>query len=286
MAYFDLSLNYDNPGNKNIDKLRDFHELLTSAICDGYCVLAVNSHRRGVIANTDTPQYHFDLKTFFPTYSIKFLNSENCALVDYENLKIMSRLTIEVSDSKDLYQFSNPNNALKSYDILAVIPKNEKMFELCCSDVNVEIVSINMEEKFNFTSKKAQILAAIERGMFFEMNYLNFIRDSGKRSIFIANVLLLLEITKGKNMIISSFAESYFDHRSPYDILTIFESIFEIKKEAIKKMLSENCEKVILKSIQRKYFKTVLYLDEEETGVMNDIAQKNDKNKDKMMIDI
>jgi hypothetical protein len=31
--YYDLCLNYENPGNKNIDIFKDFCELLTSAIC-------------------------------------------------------------------------------------------------------------------------------------------------------------------------------------------------------------------------------------------------------------
>lgn len=170
----------------------------------------------------------------------------------------MTRLTVVISDSKDLYQFSNPNNALKSYDIIAVEPMNEKMFELACNDINADIVSLNFEEKINFVLKKTQILSAIERNVFFEIRYSEFIRDTTKRSTFISNVMLLLDVTKGKNVILSSGSESFYYHRSPYDVMTMFETIFEIKKDTVLNMLTKNSEKVILKSLQRKYFKTVM----------------------------
>jgi ribonuclease P/MRP protein subunit RPP1 len=133
--------------------------------------------------------------------------------------------------------------------------------------------------------KKTQINAAIERGMFFEIVYGNLIKDSGnssKRSLFISNVLLLLDVTKGKNVIISSGVNNFYQHRSPYDIMIIFDTIFEVNKSTLNKMLNNNCEKVILKSIQRKYFKTVLNLvnntDNEEEENNNIIINNNNNN--------
>lgn len=136
------------------------------------------------------------------------------------------------------------------------------MFEAACGDVNVDIITINHEERINYALKKSLILTAIDRSMFFEITYDDFIRDDNRRSNFISNVLLLLDVTKGKNIIISSSADSFYYHRSPYDIITIFETIFEINTNDVKVMLSENCEKIILKSIQRKYFKTVITIDD------------------------
>lgn len=262
--YFDLCLNYENPGNSSIEKYIEFCELLTSAICDGYSVLAVNTRRKGAVASTDLSTYkELDLGLIFQTYSLKFLNSTNInpTFTDWSTIKQLTRLTIEISDSKDMYQFSNPNAALKSYDLISVVPMNEKMFDLCCSDLNVDIICLNLEEKFNYAIKKHLILSAIEKNTFFEICYSGFIKDPTKRSIFISNVLLLFEVTKGNNVIISSGADNYFDHRSPYDLITIFETIFEMKTDTIKKMVSENCEKVILKSVQRKFFKTVMTLE-------------------------
>lgn len=221
--YCDLCLNYDF----SIQILENFQvisELLTSAICDGYRILALNINKKGILNNNDiVKNLDFDIKNIFNSYSIKFLNSssQDFNFFNFEDLKILKRVTIEINDSKELYQFSNPTPSLKSYDILAIIPKNEKMFELACNDINVDIISINFEEKINFYLKKTLILSAVSKNIFFEIIYNGFILDNSKRAIFISNVLMLLEVTKGKNIIISSGADNFIDHRSPYDIVTM-----------------------------------------------------------------
>ena len=221
--YYDLCLNYDF-SIQNIEKFQVISELLTSAICDGYRILAININKKGILNNNDiVKNLDFDIKNIFNSYSIKFLNSssQDFNFFNFEDLKILKRVTIEINDSKELYQFSNPTPSLKSYDILAIIPKNEKMFELACNDINVDIISINFEEKMNFYLKKTLILSAASKNIFFEIIYNGFILDNSKRAIFISNVLMLLEVTKGKNIIISSGTDNFIDHRSPYDIVTM-----------------------------------------------------------------
>ena len=226
---------------------------------DNYNVFGINVTRKGTLNNNDISIFKdFDLNTMYKTYSLKFLNAPNINELDLSKIKFLKRLTIEISDSKDIFQFNNPNQAMKSYDILAVMPMNEKMFDLVCGDVNADIITINQEEKINFALKKSLILNAINKNVYFEIVYNDFIKDDNRRSVFISNVLLLLDVTKGKNLIISSSSSELFYHRSPYDIITIFETIFECKTDIVKRMISENCEKIILKSIQRKFYKTVI----------------------------
>ena len=93
------------------------------------------------------------------------------------------------------------------------------MFDLSCGDLNVDIVTVPLEAKINFILKKNSIRAGINRGIFFEINYAEFIKDTTKRSVFISNVLSIIDVTKGKNLIISSCSQEYLYHRSPYDIL-------------------------------------------------------------------
>jgi len=95
------------------------------------------------------------------------------------------------------------------------------MFELVCRDINVDIISIPFEDKINFNLKKSQIKEAIDKGTFFEICYGEFVKDISKRSIFISNVLMLAEVTKGRNLIISSGVDNYINHRSQYDIMTM-----------------------------------------------------------------
>ncbi len=221
--YYDLCLNYDSTF-LNLEKFQVISELLTSAICDGYRIMALNISKKGVLNSNDiSKDLNFDIKNIFNSYSIKFLNSssEDFNFFSFEDIKILKRVTIEINDTKELYQFSNPSPSLKSYDILAISPKNEKMFELACTDINVDIISVNFDEKMNFFMKKSLIQSAVTKNVFFEIVYNGFIVDNSKRAIFISNVLVLLEITKGKNLIISSGADNFIDHRSPYDIITM-----------------------------------------------------------------
>ena len=44
--------------------------------------------------------------------------------------------------------------------------------------------------------------------------------------------------------------------RNPEDVITILETIFDIKKETAFKMITENPIKAVLKGKQRKLFKT------------------------------
>jgi ribonuclease P/MRP protein subunit RPP1 len=198
----------------------------------------------------------------YKNYSIKFINSKEDNFINWEKLKVLSRITIEIADSKETFQFSNPNKALCSYDILAISPKNEQIFDVGCGDINIDLITINFDEKVNFALRKTTILNALKRGVFFEIVYNEFIKNENKRGIFISNVLLLLDVTKGENVIISSGSNSFFYHRSPYDIITIFETVFEMKKDEVQKLLTTNCEKLLVKSLQRKYYKTVITLDD------------------------
>ena len=66
----------------------------------------------------------------------------------------------------------------------------------------------------------------------------------------------------------SSGADNLFMQRNPDDIITILETIFDIKKDQAFKMVTENPIKAILKGKQRKLFKTTL-----------DIIKNDDNNK-------
>ena len=106
--------------------------------------------------------------------------------------------------------------------------------------------------------KKKLLQTAADKGMFFEIEYGKFIIDNESRSNFISNFILLNQVLKGKNLIVSSGAENIFMQRNPEDIIIILETIFDIKKHMAYKMVTENPIKAVLRSKQRKLFKTTL----------------------------
>jgi ribonuclease P/MRP protein subunit RPP1 len=140
-----------------------------------------------------------------------------------------------------------------------VKPKNDKILENCLmTELNCDIITIDLYDKFSFMSKKKLLQTAADKGMFFEVEYGKFIVDNESRSNFISNFILLNEVLKGKNLIVSSGAENIFMQRNPEDIIIILETIFDIKKNMAYKMVTENPIKAVLKSKQRKLYKTTL----------------------------
>ena len=134
------------------------------------------------------------------------------------------------------------------------------------TELNCDIINLDLYEKFSFMQKKKLFQTAADKGMFFEVEYGKFITDNESRSNFISNFILLNQVLKGKNLIISSGAENLFMQRSPEDVITILETIFDMKKHNAFKMITENPIKVILKSKQRKLYKTTVGIIEPENN--------------------
>lgn len=54
-----------------------------------------------------------------------------------------------------------------------------------------------------------------------------------------------------------------------------FQTIFNVDKDIVSRMLCENSEKVVLKSIQRKFYKTVMNIEMgEEVKLMNNCKEE------------
>jgi ribonuclease P/MRP protein subunit RPP1 len=266
MYYCDLNLSL--PSLQTSTSPSHLFNLITSSITDNYHILAVSTTRKGTIPNEPSlPQIYTHLtssniESIYKEHSIKFLNAIQPSLISFSNINILSRITIEISDQKELFQFTSPNNFLKQFDIIAVKPKNDKIFEMCLnSEINCDMICVDLDEKYSFNSKKHLICAAVEKGMFFEVNYAKFVVNNESRGVFISNFMLLNNILKGKNVVLSSQAESYFMHRSPFDVCTIFETVFDMKQHEVKQMICDNPMKVVLKAKQRKYFKNTVLVE-------------------------
>ncbi|KAG8552349.1 hypothetical protein GDO81_004483 [Engystomops pustulosus] len=92
---------------------------------------------------------------------------------------------------------------------------------------------------------------AIERGIFFELIYTPAIRDSTMRRYTISNSIALMEVCKGKNIIVSSGAEAPLDLRGPYDVATLG-LLFGLSETSAKDAVSTRSRAVILHGEARK----------------------------------
>ena len=261
--YCDLCLN----NKEGINNTANFNELLSCAILDNYQILSINQTQKTLILDEKkqkiaTNIYNINkplLQDLYKKNSQRFLNIQKSELINWDKIKVLSRLTLEVTEQKDIFVISKSNEIFKKFDIIAIKPKNDKILEnILMSEINCDIITIDLYEKFSYMSKKKLFQTSADKGMFFEIEYGKFITDNESRSNFISNFILLNNILKGKNLIISSGAENLFMQRNPEDVITILETIFDIKKDQAFKMITENPIKAVLKGKQRKLFKTTL----------------------------
>ena len=150
--YYDLCLNYDKY-LIDINNFQNISELITSGICDGIKLFAINTNHIGNLPLNETMKdININIEKAFNSYSLKFLNSSSDALnmLNFKDIKILRRITFEISDTKEIFQFTNPQPSMKAYDLVSIIPKNEKIFEMVCNDLNVDLITINLDEKMNF----------------------------------------------------------------------------------------------------------------------------------------
>uniref|UniRef100_A0A481AFG6 Ribonuclease P protein subunit p30 n=1 Tax=Sus scrofa TaxID=9823 RepID=A0A481AFG6_PIG len=113
-------------------------------------------------------------------------------------IKILTRLTIIVSDPSHCNVLRTTSSRVRLYDIIAVFPKTEKLFHVACTHLDVDIVCITVTEKLPFYFKRPPINVAIDRGVAFELVYSPAIKDSTMRRYTISNALNLMQICKGK----------------------------------------------------------------------------------------
>ena len=167
----------------------------------------------------------------------------------HAKLKLMSRLTVLLDDQSQVHQLSS--DAVQSFDILAVQPATEKLFQQACTTLEIDIISLDLTHRLPFLLKFPTVNAAIERGVHFEIIYSPALRDPTCRKNLISTALDLVVFTKGKNIVISSGAENEMDFRGPYDIINLG-LLFNLTEEQSKAAVTKNCRAVLFHSEARR----------------------------------
>ncbi|TXG73968.1 hypothetical protein EZV62_002547 [Acer yangbiense] len=149
-----------------------------------------------------------------------------------------TRLTVCADTVAQCQVLNAGNPVLKTYDLIAVKPLNQSAFDHACEKAEVDIISINFAEK---------------RGVCFEITYSDLIIDLQARRQMICNAKLLVDWTRGKNLILSSAAPSVNELRGPYDVANL-SSLLGLSMERAKAAVSKNCRNLIANSLRKKNF--------------------------------
>uniref|UniRef100_A0ABI7X1K9 Uncharacterized protein n=2 Tax=Felinae TaxID=338152 RepID=A0ABI7X1K9_FELCA len=156
-------------------------------------------------------------------------------------IKVLTRLTIIVSDPSHCNVLRATSSRVRLYDIVAVFPKTEKLFHVACTHLDVDLVCITVTEKLPFYFKRPPINVAIDRGVGFELVYSPAIKDSTMRRYTISNALNLMQVCKGKPLEI----------RGPYDVANLG-LLFGLSESDARAAVSTNCRAALLHGETRK----------------------------------
>lgn len=164
-------------------------------------------------------------------------------------LKFYSRITVLLDDQSQVHQLSS--EAVQTFDVLAVQPTTEKLYQQACKSLEIDIISLDMSRRLPFHLKFPTVHAAVERGVHFEIIYSTAFGGTTERTQLLAIAMDMVVFTKGKNIIVSSGAEHELDFRGPYDIVNLG-LLFRFKEEQSKAAITKNCRAVLFHAQARK----------------------------------
>lgn len=173
----------------------------------------------------------------------KNINIPNPTTVNFEGkfgrkFRILSRLTAIIEDPIHAHNMLK-NPITKKYDILAFQPVgDDKVLLQLVTQFDADIICLNLSENLGFTLKKSHVSVALQKRMCFEISYSPCLRSQTCKRSIISNSHDLVNVCKGKNIIVSSGALGPLDLRSPADVSNL-SLLFGFKKnqavECVKK---------------------------------------------------
>lgn len=78
--------------------------------------------------------------------------------------------------------------------------------------------------------------------------------EDAPRVVCMTNMINVVKATNYKNIILTSHADTFRTHRTPYDVAALLSTLGFPKNQALSAM-KENCEAVIKAGLHRQFFK-------------------------------
>lgn len=133
----------------------------------------------------------------------------------------LRRATIIISDPSTNYRLPS---VAAAYDILACRPTTDKAFSAACTSMSeISMISLDLTQFFPFHFKPKPCMAAVNRGVYFEICYGQLVGSSDQRarSVWIANAIELLRATRGRGIVLSSEGKGAGNLRAPADVVNL-----------------------------------------------------------------
>lgn len=133
----------------------------------------------------------------------------------------LRRATVVVTDPATNYRLSS---VAAAYDMVACRPTTDKAFAAACTTMSeISLISLDLTQFFPFHFKPKPCMAAVNRGVYFEVCYGQLVAtaDQRARSVWIANATELLRATRGRGVVLSSEARGAGALRAPADVVNL-----------------------------------------------------------------
>ncbi|EWC45218.1 hypothetical protein DRE_05945 [Drechslerella stenobrocha 248] len=137
---------------------------------------------------------------------------------DQPGLRFLRRATVILDDPSQNYGLASLSN---NFDIVAVRPTDEKLLLQACTNLECDLISLDLSIRYPFHFKYKVLGQAISRGIRFEITYAASINDSNARRNLLSNAAALIRATKGKGVIVSSEARAAAQCRAPFDVINL-----------------------------------------------------------------
>ncbi|XP_026383680.1 uncharacterized protein LOC113279189 [Papaver somniferum] len=259
MVFFDFNVPYLEPEKTDSNGKKNTRlKIAVKAMELGYSGVAYNRCMKGVMSDKDRCTiYPFPVSSLLkasPTLSdsVKF-HRELLKVPLNTPFRQYTRLTVTVENIVQAGVLNSGNPVLKTYDLVAVKPLNQTVFDHVCKVSVVDLIAIDFSERLPFRLKLPMVKAAIERGIYFEITYSHLISGIQARRQMVTNAKLLVDWTRGKNIIFTSGASSVNELRGPYDVANL-SSLLGLSMERAKAATSKNCRALIARALRKKQF--------------------------------
>ncbi|KAI7969686.1 hypothetical protein EIK77_005806 [Talaromyces pinophilus] len=174
-----------------------------------------------------------------------------------KSLTLLTRLNLVLSDPSQSYRMAN---LIPLFSIVAVRPMNEKSLLNACTNLDCDLISLDLSVRLPFHFKFKTVSSAISRGVRFEICYSPGITGSGleARRNLIGNAMSLIRATRGRGIIISSEAKRALAIRAPMDVVNLA-CVWGLSHERGKEAICEEARKVVaLSSLKRTSWRGVI----------------------------
>ena len=140
-------------------------------------------------------------------------------------IRQLSRVTVVLDDALDVHSLGAGNDLLRAFHIVAVRPTNARAFSAVCQNADVDVISLDISRRLPFPLNRKLVEEAVKRGLHFELCYDSLLDSSTARREALNGGRALVQCLRGRNLVLSSGADSVAGLRGPQDALCLAQAL-------------------------------------------------------------